>query len=192
MPNSPSQSSGSSTGCSGCLGSLIAIVLIGSYICGYSGVSVRFGNYFLGFGTGAPQKTDASSDNASAQLGELEKTVSAAANKFHQQLSLGQFREIYAEADEQLRASISQADFIRICQTSQRSTGKLKSTELLNLWRPVDEHGSEYILSRHLTTFLNGSVEEEFVWHFVNGKPAVAKFFGLPVNPSQIKQKQEI
>ncbi len=194
MSNSSSRSSTSSPGCSGCFGNLLIIIFVGSLIFGYSGISIKFGNSIFGFGTGTSPNTgtDSSYLNANNSV-SLEKTVLVAANLFHQQLSKGQFKEIYAQTDNQFKASISQADFLNYFQESQKTSGKLKSTELLNIWRPVDEQRNEYILSRHQTVFSNLSVEEEFIWHFVNGKPVIIKYLGIPISSATpIKNKQEI
>lgn len=93
MPNPSSQSSKSSLGCLGYLGNLLVIIFVGCLIFGYSGVSIRLGSYFFAFGTGMPSKTnDVDSDNPSVNLGNLGKTISAAANQFHEQLSFGNFK----------------------------------------------------------------------------------------------------
>jgi hypothetical protein len=194
MPNSSSRSSTSSPGCFGCFGSLLIIIFVGSLIFGYSGILIRLGNSIFGFSTGVPPKTDSDTSHLNANnLVSLEKIVSEAVNLFHQQLSKGQFKEIYAQTDNQFKASISQADFLNFCQKAQKTSGRLKSTELLNIWKPVDEQGSEYILSRHQTVHSNLSVEEEFVWHFINGKLVIVKYLGVPISSATpLKNKQEI
>ena len=177
MTNLSSQPEKPLLGCFGCFGKLLAIGFVGSLIFGYAGISIRLGHNFFGLGTAISPKLEVDTVNPGVASGNLEKMIATAVSQFHDDFSQGRFQEIYAQTDSQFRNSVSQADFLQFCQQLQRVSGKLKSTQLIDVWQPVNEQrtGSP-ILSRHYTSFENFLLEEQFVWLPINGKLVIVRY----------------
>ena len=187
-------SSNSSCSCFGCFGFLVMVVVFGSSIVGGTGFFMKLGPFAASFSSGArnDQSNRVESNQPNSDSGNLEKEVLAEFSKFHDSLDKGNFKGIYERSNNQLQVSTSEEDFLQVLQKIQSLCGKSKSSELLNVWKPIaGSQTGPYLLSRHLTVFEKSSFIEEFTWLSSSGKLTLLNFHFIPPSaPDQIPTKK--
>lgn len=185
---SDSSSNSSCSSCLGCFGLLLVAILVGSSVLGgSSGFSMKIGPFAasIGSGTSNEQKNSGEVNQHHTDPENITKEVSAELSKFHDSLDKGNFKEIYERSSHLLKKSISEQDFSQILQKTQNLCGKSKSSEVLNIWKPIaGSNVGEYLLSRHMTVFEKSSFVEEFTWLSSNGKLTLINFQVIPVPTS--------
>ena len=101
-----------------------------------------------------------------------QQIAAQAVTQFHTQFNEGQYREIYAEAHEEFRKNISEADFIAALEEMNRKLGKVRATSTTN-FRLSYQLGSKtatITCETEFTEFTEGKASEEFTWGLGDGQ----------------------
>jgi hypothetical protein len=108
-----SKSDDKNLGCLGCLGSLAVFTFIVSIFFG-SGTLMRFVRCQL------------------SDLGDKQKIVAEAVQKFHTQLDQRKFKEIYEQSIEIIKNKQNQEKIVSYCTAIQREFESVKLTDQVN------------------------------------------------------------
>ncbi|MFL6335385.1 MAG: hypothetical protein ACJ754_18895 [Pyrinomonadaceae bacterium] len=90
---------------------------------------------------------------------------------FHEQYNAGQFREIYAEADEEFKKSASEADFLALLEALRRKLGTVGQAEQAGWHVNATTMGTMVTLGYNVE-FSEGKGAEQFVFR-VSGEKAL-------------------
>jgi hypothetical protein len=158
--------------CLGCLGSLVIFIVIGSIFFG-GGILMRLGNFYLMLGH--PIERERVMSDYIDEIENHKDIVEKAVQEFHAQLDRGKCEEIYNRASELLRKSNSLNDVLKLCETTSRIFGSRKSTQVIDTWIQPP-HPENYILTRYITQFSKGVVQEIFIWSVKNNKAEIVNY----------------
>jgi hypothetical protein len=109
-------------------------------------------------------------------------SIEQSIEKFHEQFSVEQYHEIYAQADETLRRRLSEQEFIKKLSEAHARTGKVwgkasvptdmsLGTQLRQLFTK-----SETITTGQLSSCDVGTAVEKFQWSIEDGKPRLLDY----------------
>lgn len=104
-----------------------------------------------------------------------QRIAQEAVTRFHERLDQGQYREIYAETDEEFRKGMSEADFTALLEAVSRKLGKVQGTQVSGFKLNYEvglakaEIGCE-------TQFAEGKAAEEFVWRIRDGQARLLRY----------------
>lgn len=177
-----SQSSSTSTGCGGCLGclgTLVILTFVGSMFFG-GGFLMRVGSLSFALG-GDPIDRKQIINNYWTDLESSKKVAEEAVKQFHTQIEQGKCQDIYNQANEVFKNSLTQSQLINVCTELKRQFGTVNSEELTNWWvQPTNEDSDSYILLRYITLFSKSSVRETFVWVVKGSKAELINYEIFP------------
>ncbi|MCF2145080.1 DUF4019 domain-containing protein [Desmonostoc muscorum LEGE 12446] len=167
------------SGCLGCLGSLVILTFIGSIFFG-GGVLMRVGGFSFVLGRN-PIDRQQIINNYFTDLEYSKKIAESSVQKFHTQLEQGKCQDIYDQANELFKKSLSQSEMVSICAKLKQEIGTVNSAQITDWWgQPTDKDSENYILLRYITVFSKSSVRETFIWLIKDDKPELVKF---EINP---------
>lgn len=169
-----SKSSSTSTGCGGCLGclgSLVIFTFLGSMFFG-GGVWMRVGS----FGVSLVDRQQII-NNYWTELESSKKLAEEAVKQFHTQIEQGKCQEIYNQASEVFKNSLTQSQLINVCTEFKNQFGTVNSSQLRDWWvQPTNQDSNSYILLRYITVFSKSSVRETFVWVVKSSKAELINY----------------
>lgn len=101
----------------------------------------------------------------------------AAADDFHLKFNLGRFRDIYTAAHPDFKSSMSEADFIKLCEAMQRKLGQFRSATH-GAWR-ISGHGADTRVAVTLdSVFEKGKGTETFTFR-IDGPACTMKEYHI-------------
>lgn len=98
-----------------------------------------------------------------------------AVEKFHNQLNAGQFREIYAEADEGFKKATKEEDAIALFDAVRRKLGTVQKATLSG-WHVNATTGGNAITLGYSVEFSEGKAVEQFVYRQSGDKVALFNY----------------
>ena len=98
-----------------------------------------------------------------------------AVEKFHNQLNAGQFREIYAEADEGFKKAAKEEDAIALFDGVRRKLGTVQKATLTG-WHVNAAMGGNAITLGYDVEFSGGKAVEQFVYRQSGDKVALFNY----------------
>jgi hypothetical protein len=116
--------------------------------------------------------------SAAAEKRQAEEAVT----RFHAMLDGGQLREIYAASGEELKATASEADFLRLAGTVRQRLGTVRNT-MQQGWNVDFGTGGTVVTLVYDTHFLYGSGIEQFVFR-TSGREAA--LIGYHINSNEL------
>lgn len=102
-------------------------------------------------------------------LGANAKIAQQGVTVLRSEMELGEFRAIYAEADESLRKKYSEDDFTRLMVSFQRSLGSVQKADLRRKTESWPFSKEEYVTLDYETTWSNDEGGERFVFAIRHG-----------------------
>jgi hypothetical protein len=122
---------------------------------------------------------------ASCGLGDLSRAAESAeaeVNLFHQRFDAGQFREIYHASANEMKQTVSEAQFIGFLRTIRERLGEAQESSRTQRHVNVGTAGSVVTLT-HETRFARAPGVEQFVYAIRSGE---ARLVGYHVNSSAL------
>lgn len=101
--------------------------------------------------------------------------ASGAVEHFHHQMNLGDYDQIYDEASEEFRRSITREDLTRFFEKIQNNMGSVGEPRSLGFhvnWRSK----AVWVDQTFNTQFLHGSAQEYFVWKIEQDQPRLYNY----------------
>ncbi|MCC5663722.1 hypothetical protein LC653_07245 [Nostoc sp. CHAB 5784] len=167
--------SNNGSGCLGCLGALVFWTFIGSMFFG-GGVLMRVGSFGFVLGKNLIDQKQII-NNYLTDLESSKKLAEEAVQKFHTQLGQGKCQDIYDQANEMFKKSLSQSEMLSVCARLKQQIGTVNSAQITDWWgQPTDKDSDKYILLRYITVFSKSSVRETFFWLVKDSKPELVQF----------------
>lgn len=105
-------------------------------------------------------------------------TAERAVEKFHTQLNAGQFRQIYAEADEGFKKGATEADATALFDAVRRKLGQVQQATPTG-WHVNANTGGTFVTLGYDVQFSEGKGVEQFVYRVSGDK---AMLFNYNVN----------
>ena len=96
----------------------------------------------------------------------------AAVVKFHNQFNAGQYHEIYEQADQALKKSASEDEFVALLEAVHRKLGTVKEAHSVGWGVNATPTGTMATLSYDID-FSEGKGNEQFVFHISGDKAAL-------------------
>lgn len=96
----------------------------------------------------------------------------------HAQMDSEQFADIYSQADDALRATTKQQDFLDFMGAVHRKLGKVQDASQRGFFVNFTTSGTQ-VRVNYVTKFEQGEAQEEFVWKIRGGQ---AKLLGYHIN----------
>jgi hypothetical protein len=90
-------------------------------------------------------------------------------DEFRTAVSNKSYAEIYRAADEQMRASGTEAEFVEFMSAVERKLGPWQSAPD-PIWTATSGSWGHQIILNYQSQFANGSATETFTWRVVKGK----------------------
>ena len=100
----------------------------------------------------------------SRQTAKYQELTNPAVKQFHEQLAAGQYVAIYDGADETLRRTTSESDFVNLLQSVHQKLGKVQELNLTRTVIALHGGGVKSIGLTYDTKFTYGTGTEKFVW----------------------------
>jgi hypothetical protein len=114
---------------------------------------------------------------SACSLTKGKATAEAAAVKFHNQFNAGKFQEIYAQADEGFKKSVSENDFIAMLEAVQRKLGMVREDHSTS-WAVNTTTAGTMATLGYDVDFTAGKASEEFVFH-ISGDQALLYHYNV-------------
>lgn len=105
---------------------------------------------------------------------------------FHAQLDTEQYSSIYAVADEKLRSTSSEADFVKLLQAIHNKLGAVQESKLRNTGVAWFSGEGARVTLVYDTRFADGAGTEQFLWHIKDNK---AILYGYHINSNDLLAK---
>jgi len=104
------------------------------------------------------------------------KLANQAVKQFHDQLDAGQYAAIYDGADETLRETTSESDFVNLLQSVHQKLGNVQDLNLS--WTGIAWHGGQGVTISLIynTKFTYGSGNEQFVWQSHDNRVTLGRY----------------
>ena len=91
--------------------------------------------------------------------------------QFHNQLNAGQFKEIYAQADESFKSAAKEEDAIALFDAVKRKLGDVKKASPMGFFANTNTSGT-FVTLTYETEFSEGKATEKFIFK-INGEKAL-------------------
>jgi len=108
----------------------------------------------------------------SCSLAKGKGIAEAAALKFHDQFNAGRYHDIYGQADDGFKKSVSEDDFIALLEAVRRKLGTVKQAHSSGWGINTTLAGTMATLSYDID-FSEGKGNEQFVFHISGDKAAL-------------------
>ncbi len=111
-----------------------------------------------------------------AQTAKYREPADPAVKQFHEQLAAGQYVAIYDVADETLRRTTSESDFVNLLQSVHQRLGDAQNLNLRSTVISWHGGGRMSIGVTYDTKFTYGTATEQFVWQEQNNRVALGRY----------------
>lgn len=111
-----------------------------------------------------------------AQTAKYREPADPAVKQFHEQLAAGQYVAIYDEADETLRRTTSESDFVDLLQSVHQRLGDAQNLNLRSTVISWHGHGKMSIGVTYDARFTHGIATEQFLWQEQNNRVALGRY----------------
>ena len=101
--------------------------------------------------------------HAGCNMKKGKEAAERAVEKFHKQLNAGQFREMYAEADDRFKKAAKEQDVIALFDAVHRKLGTVQKAKLTG-WHVNAAAGGNTITLGYDVEFSEGKAVEQFVF----------------------------
>jgi hypothetical protein len=109
----------------------------------------------------------------SGSTSKNQQVADRAVAHFHEQLAAEQYVEIYEEADETLRETTSEADFVNMLQSIHQTLGVVRDSVPTRI---VFQMARRTTRLDYVTTFERGNGREQFVWQIRDNQAALHSY----------------
>jgi hypothetical protein len=107
--------------------------------------------------------------SSACSLTKGKATAEAAVVKFHDQFNAGKYQEIYAEADEGFKSSVTEDQWVALLEAVQRKLGSVKESHSTGWGVNTTTAGTMATLSYDVD-FSEGKGDEKFIFHITGDK----------------------
>jgi hypothetical protein len=111
-----------------------------------------------------------------AQTAKYREPADPAVKQFHERLAAGQYVAIYDEADETLRRTTSESDFVNLLQSVHQKLGDAQNLNLRSTVISWHGNGKLSIGVTYDTEFTYGAATEQFVWQEQDNRVALGRY----------------
>jgi len=111
-----------------------------------------------------------------AQTAKYREPADPAVKQFHEQLAAGQYVAIYDEADETLRRTTSESDFVNLLQSVHQRLGDAQNLNLTSTAVSWHGGGRMSIGVTYDTRFTHGIATEQFLWQEQDNRVALGRY----------------
>ena len=115
--------------------------------------------------------------SSACSLTKGKATAEAAVVKFHDQFNAGKFQEIYSQADEGFKKSVSEDDFIAMLEGVQRKLGMVREDHSTSWGVNTTSAGTMATLGYDVD-FTAGKGSEKFIFH-IDGDKALLYHYNV-------------
>jgi hypothetical protein len=119
---------------------------------------------------------------ASCSSGQDLATVEAEVARFRQSMAAQQFGQIYSEASDQLKKTMTEQELVRVLAAIDRKLGPVKDAKK-NGWTVNYNTSGTSVTLKFKTEFDRGAEEETFVYRITGGK---AQLVGYNINSTAL------
>ena len=107
--------------------------------------------------------------SSACSLTKGKATAEAAVIKFHERFNAGKYQEIYADADEGFKSSVTEDQWVALLETVQRKLGSVKESHSTSWGVNTTTAGTMATLGYDVD-FSEGKGDEKFVFHITGDK----------------------
>jgi len=112
----------------------------------------------------------------SRQTAKYQEPANQAVKQFHEQLAAEQYAAIYDGADETLRRTITESDFVNSLQSVHQKLGNVQDLNLSSTVIAWQGGGKKSIRLTYDTKFAYGTGTEQFVWQDHDNRVTLARY----------------
>jgi hypothetical protein len=107
--------------------------------------------------------------------GKSREAAQAATEKFRARVMVGEYAQIYAQAEPEFRASATEEQFEKLMKAVDRKLGRWQAAGE-PAWRVNIGTGGRTVLLGYKSEFEKGSASEEFVWRVKDPAPTLVGY----------------
>jgi hypothetical protein len=107
--------------------------------------------------------------------GKSREAAQAATEKFRARVMVGEYAQIYGQAEPEFRASATEAQFEKLMKAVERKLGRWQAAAE-PAWRVNIGTGGRTVFLGYKSEFEKGSASEEFIWRVKDPAPTLVGY----------------